>query len=142
MENPKSISRLAVVQALYSINIDTIDAFENKEQILSHTIAEIKADGTKLKEQLAKNIFNFALAEEDSIKFIIKKYLDSHRTIEGMNPLLCSVLRAAISEMMIDKETPRAVLISEYVKIAEEFFSKTEAGFVNAVLDKYIKEVT
>lgn len=141
MENPKSTSRLAVVQALYSINIDTIDAFENKEQILAHTISEIKADGTKLKENLAKNIFNFAIAEEESIKFIIKKYLDKHRTIEDMNPLLYSILRAAISEMMIDKETPRAVLISEYVKIAEEFFTKTEAGFINAILDKYTKDI-
>ncbi len=138
--NPKSASRLACVQALYSINIDTIDTFENKTEILSHAIAEIKADGTKVKEGFAKKIFDFAINEEDSIKFVILKYLEKSKSIEEINPLLYSIIRCALSEMLCDQETPKKVIISEYTKITENFFSKTEAGFVNAVLDKYAKD--
>ncbi len=141
MSNPKSNSRLAVVQALYSINIDTIDSFENREQILSHTISEIKADGSKVKNTFCKQIFNFAIDEEESIKFIIEKYFDKTKNVNELNPLLYACLRSALSELIIDKETPRAIIISEYVKITENFFSKTEAGFVNAVLDKYVKSL-
>ncbi|MDX1950343.1 MAG: transcription antitermination protein NusB [Rickettsiales bacterium] len=139
MSNPKSNSRLAVVQALYSLNIDSFDSFENREDILSHTIAEIKADGSKVKNNFCKQIFNFALDEEESIKFIIEKYLDKTKKVEELNPLLYSCLRGAFAELLYDKETSRAIIISEYIKITEDFFSKTEAGFVNAVLDRFVK---
>lgn len=137
--NPKSASRLACVQAIYSLNIDTIDSFENKNEILSHAIAEIKADGTKVREAFAKKIFEFAISEEDSIKFIVAKYLEKNKKIEDINPLLYAVIRCAMAEMLCEQDTPKKVIITEYTKIAESFFSRTEAGFVNAVLDKYYK---
>ena len=49
------------------------------------------------------------------------------------------MLRAGAYELVIRKDVPPAVAVSEYVDIAKAFFGDDEPKLVNAVLDRIAK---
>jgi N utilization substance protein B len=51
--------------------------------------------------------------------------------------VLRAILRAAIGENM-SSDTPKSVLIAEYVGITSGFYDEKEIRFVNAILDKVL----
>ena len=67
----------------------------------------------------------------------IKCLLDRAESFERMNLLMLSVLRCASAELSYF-DTPGKVVIKEYIKISDSFFSDSEVAFVNGILDKMI----
>ena len=49
------------------------------------------------------------------------------------------MIMAAIYEFMYMHKTPIKVVISEYLKVSEEFVDENQKGFLNAILDKASK---
>ena len=56
--------------------------------------------------------------------------------LERLEAVLRAILRAGAWEMLSCPETDAAVVITEYVRIAEAFFDGGEPRLVNGVLDK------
>ena len=133
----KTFGRVVVSQAIYSIAIDNS---QSTESVISHCIDENSIRDSQVKKFIDK-LVNFVAQEDDSINFVINKYIKSHRKIEDMPILLLSILKTAIAEILMDEKTDRAVLINEYINVTSNFFTKKEAGFINAVLDNYIKDI-
>jgi N utilization substance protein B len=50
------------------------------------------------------------------------------------------ILRLAVYEMLVKKETPPIVVINEAVEIAKKFSTPESGAFVNGILDKLRKE--
>jgi N utilization substance protein B len=136
--NPKSAARLSAVQAYYSVLIDNKLA---NDLALNSAVEILKKENLKIKTNFAAALLEFATKEKESIDFIIKKYLEKNKPIEKINPLLLSVVSVALAELLYDSKTDRAIIISEYLHICSEFFGRDETGFVNAILDKFVKEV-
>lgn len=58
--------------------------------------------------------------------------------IEKINKIDLAILRLAVYELLIEKETPPKVIVDEAVEIAKEYGSESSASFINGVLGKLI----
>jgi transcription antitermination factor NusB len=135
--NPKSAARLTAVQTLYSM---MIDKEQNKNNALDAAFDILNKENVKIKKKFSEELLDLAISEKAAIEATIKKYLEKEKTIEGINPLLLAIVTIGVAELTTDKTTDRPILINEYLKITSEFFGKGETGFVNVILDKYVKE--
>jgi len=59
--------------------------------------------------------------------------------ISKNDKLIISIIRAGAFELLFRNNTPDAIIISEYTKIANKFYSEKKTALVNAVLDKIAK---
>ena len=50
-----------------------------------------------------------------------------------------SILRVAITEIMVREKTDPAIMISDALAIAEDFSSKDSARFINGILDSIVR---
>jgi N utilization substance protein B len=71
-----------------------------------------------------------------SLDELIKPALAGDLALERIETLLRMVLRAGAYELSAKPEVPAAVIIDEYVDVANAFFEGREAALVNGILDK------
>jgi N utilization substance protein B len=62
----------------------------------------------------------------------------NHWRLERMAAVDRNILRLALYELLVDRETPPAVVIDEAVEIAKRFGSERSSQFVNGVLDGFL----
>ena len=74
---------------------------------------------------------------EDKIKTILPNDIDLAKT----DKILKIILFAAIFELMFRHNTPKKVIINEYLFASEYFLEKIQIGYLNAILDKISKEI-
>ena len=67
---------------------------------------------------------------------LIEATLAEGWTLVRAGYLLRACLRAGAFELAARPDVPVRVVINEYVELAHDFFSRDEAGFINAVLDR------
>lgn len=136
-DNPKSSARLAAIQSLYSL---TIDQGQKPEMVLNSVFEELNRDNKNVKRKFAEELLNFSLKEKTEIESLVERFSDKKDNIKQMNPLLLSIVIVGLAELLKDNETDRPIILSEYMRIASQFFDKAETSFVNAVMDKFVKE--
>jgi transcription antitermination protein NusB len=133
-----SASRLAAVQALYQLDLDSVG--------LEQAIDTVKARGASLDEGgLSAEI------DPDRMETIVRGVAGDHAgRLDGMidgslsggwntgrlESLMRVILRAGIYELLECPDVPARVVINEYVEVAHAFFDRNEPGMVNAVLDR------
>ncbi len=66
---------------------------------------------------------------------------NAYFNMERLGAVMRALLRAGVYELMAFTDVPVKVVISEYVTLARSFFSESETGFVNGILDKISREV-
>ena len=59
--------------------------------------------------------------------------------LKKTDKLLKIILFAALFELMFKHNTPKKVIISEYLTASEHFLEKIQIGYLNAILDKIAK---
>ena len=74
--------------------------------------------------------------ERSQLDELIASALDKGRSVDRLDVLLQSILRAGVFELYRENMVPAAVVINEYVDIAHAFYAEGEPALVNAVLDK------
>ena len=52
-----------------------------------------------------------------------------------------NLLRLAAQEFLLDKETPKTVVINEAIEIARRFSTQESPQFINGILDSIKKEI-
>ena len=72
---------------------------------------------------------------EETIDKILNKDIDLKRT----DKILKIILFSAVFEFMFKHNTPKNVIISEYVRASEFFLEKAQISYLNAMLDKLSK---
>lgn len=136
--NQRGAARLAAVQALYQMDVG--------RQPLEATLAQFSA------HHLGREIEGEQYLPADADYFrqivsgVIKGQLDIDPAIDGaldeswpvtrIDATLRAILRAAAYELLLRRDVPQKVVISEYVDIAKAFYADDAAGMVNGVLDK------
>ena len=125
----KTRARICLVQALYQIHI-TNDSWE-----------KVVRDFAIKEQERAKQWAYFIAYVEEAKKAHFQDFddmiigaLPENWKFDRMNALLLSILRAALFEFVHFPETPKAVLISEYLNISHAFFDQDEPRFVNGIL--------
>lgn len=133
----RTVARLAAVQALYQMEL----AGEGVDTIIRE-FQNHRFDGDIDGEMLAEadeawfaEIVRGVVEGQQSIDTAIKARLASNWRMERLDATLRALLRCGAYELREQPDTPREVVIDEYVELAKAFFDEAEAKFVNAALD-------
>ncbi|MEM6538501.1 MAG: transcription antitermination factor NusB [Pseudomonadota bacterium] len=136
-ENRRTLSRLAAVQALYQM--------EQTQTGVDTTILEFKThrlggdiDGVALKDAddtFFEDIVRGVVDRQSTLDSVIETHLASGWRIGRIDATARAILRSGIFELSSRPDVPPAAVVDEYVGIANSFFDKKEAAFINGVLD-------
>ncbi len=138
----RSAARLAVVQALYQMEVAGKGLNEIFAEFESHWIGrEIEGAQYKPAElSFFRDVLQGVLTDQVAIDRQIDCALAGGWPLQRLEAVMRAALRAGAYELRARKDVPARVAIKEYVDVAGAFFGPTESGMVNAVLDKIARE--
>ena len=121
-----SSPRIKVIQKLYSLLINPNSEIDYPKSQYKKFIKDV-VTGTLERVKLLEETINTHLSKDINLK--------------KTDQLLKIILFAAIYEIMFKHNTPKKVIISEYLIASEHFLEKIQIGYLNAILDKIAKEL-
>ena len=134
----RTAARLAAVQALYQMDMTAID--------LNHVIAEFEVhrlgqevEGNQYcdaETQFFRDIVEGVVREQRRIDPLVDRHLAEGWRLNRVDSILRAILRAGAYEMLMRKDVPSRVVITEYVDLAHAFFEGEEPKVVNGILDR------
>ncbi len=138
----RSAARLAVVQALYQMEVAGKGLNEIFSEFEAHWIGrEIEGEQYKPADRaFFREVLQGVLDDQGEIDRQIDKALAGGWPLQRIETVMRAVLRAGAYELRSRKDVPARVAIKEYVDVAGAFFGPTESGMVNAVLDRIARE--
>ena len=116
--------RIKVIQKLYSSIINPN--------------SEIKYPKSQYKKFI-KDVVIGTLERSELIEETISTHLNSDIDLKKTDKLLKIILFAGTFELMFKHNTPKKVILSEYLLASEHFLEKIQIGYLNAILDKIAK---
>ena len=119
-----SSPRIKVIQKLYS-------ALINPNSEIDYPRSQYK--------KFIKDVVTGTLERSELIEEKITVHLNGDIDLKKTDKLLKIILFAALFEIMFKHNTPKKVIISEYLVASEHFLEKIQIGYLNAILDKIAK---
>ena len=119
-----SSPRIKVIQKLYSSLI-------NPNSKIDYPKSQYK--------KFIKDVVIGTLERSELIEETITTHLAYDIDLKKTDKLLKIILFAALFELMFKHNTPKKVIISEYLVASEHFLEKIQIGYLNAILDKIAK---
>ena len=116
--------RIKVIQKLYSS--------------LINPNSEIEYQKSQYKKFI-KDVVIGTLERSELIEETIATHLNRDIDLKKTDKLLKIILFAGTFELMFKHNTPKKVIISEYLVASEHFLEKIQIGYLNAILDKIAK---
>ena len=116
--------RIKVIQKLYSSLI-------NPNSGIDYPKSQYK--------KFIKDVVMGTLERSELIEETITTHLIEDIDLKKTDKLLKIILFAALFEIMFKHNTPKKVIISEYLVASEHFLEKIQIGYLNAILDKIAK---
>ena len=116
--------RIKVVQKLYS-------SLTNPNSQIDYPKSQFK--------KFIKDVVTGTLERADLIEETINSNLSEDIDLKKTDKLLKIILFSAVFELMFKHNTPKKVIISEYLAVSEHFLEKIQIGYLNAILDKIAK---
>ena len=139
----RSSARLSAVQGLYQMDITgkgVLDVFAEFERFWIGQ--EIEGDVYKPAERsLFRQIINGVIEHQVALDRAADRLLSDGWPLKRVEAILRAILRAGAYELAHTPDVPVKVVVSEYVDIASAFLDRDEVGMVNAVLDRFAREV-
>ena len=139
---PRSVARLAAVQALYQMEVSGIGAEAVVREFHDHRF-DRDIDGVTLAsadEAFFADLVRGVVASQSQIDTAISRRLASGWPLRRIDATARAILRSGAFELMRLPEVPREVAIDEYVEIAKSFFAGPEPGFINGALDAIARD--
>lgn len=139
---PRSVARLAAVQALYQMEVSGAGVDSVIREFGEHRFdrdvegEQLAAADESFFAELAKGV----VTNQARIDQGIVKRLASGWRLERLDATARAVLRAGAYELMYRPDVPTEVVINEYVEIAKSFFEGPESGFINGALDAIARD--
>ena len=113
--------RIKVIQNLYSLLF-------NPDSVIDYPKSQYK--------KFIKDVVEGTLERSDLIEETINKNLSEDINLVKTDKLLKIILFAGVFELMFKHNTPKKVIIHEYLLASEYFLEKIQIGYLNAILDK------
>lgn len=139
----RSAARLAVVQALYQMELSGTGVGSVIKEFLDHRLgAEI--DGAEYRHadpDFFADLVAGVVSRQIAIDAEVNGTLAEGWRLPRLDSILRALLRAAAYELMARDDVPARVVIDEYVDVAHAFFEGAEPGFVNGVLDRIARHL-
>ena len=135
----RSLARLSAVQALYEAESNgNFNPGENYDFGAKAKQMALFNNFNRINKKIFEQILTTVSRESFALDEKIKANLAADWNIDRIGGVLRAILRAAIGEHLSAPETPKSVLISEYIAITSGFYDEKEVKFVNAILDKIL----
>ena len=90
-------------------------------------------------KKFIKDVVSGTLERLSLIEETIDTHLPKDVNLSKTDKLLKIILFASVFELLFKHNTPKNVIISEYLLASEYFLSKIQIGYLNAILDKISK---
>ena len=90
-------------------------------------------------KKFIKDVVTGTLERSNLIEEKINSHLIDDINLAKTDKILKIILFAAIYELMFKHNTPKKVIINEYLLASEHFLEKIQIGYLNAILDKIAK---
>lgn len=142
----RRIARLAVVQALYQMEVAGVGVETVIREFSDHRFnADPEGEGgaplADADEHFFAGIVRGVVAEQAAVDAAVVRHLAENWKLDRLDATVRAILRAGVFELLHRPKAPVAVIIDEYVELAGSFFEQTEAGFVNGALDAVARDV-
>ena len=121
-----SSPRIKVIQKLYN-------SLLNPDAVIDYPKSQYK--------KFIKDVVRGTLERLNLIEERINSHLTKDIDLVKTDKLLKIILFAAVYELMFKHNTPKKVIINEYLLASEYFVEKIQTGYLNAILDKISKEL-
>jgi N utilization substance protein B len=141
--SPRSGARLAVVQALYEMDISGKGVLDALAEFEAFWIGQ-EVDGIvhpKAETAFFRDLLRGTVEEQRAIDQKLDQALAQGWPLRRIEIVLRAILRAGAYELLFRPDVPAPAAISEYVDVAHSFYTADEPGLVNAVLDRVAREV-
>jgi len=138
----RSAARLAVVQALYQMDMSGIDLNEVVSEFEAHRLGQ-EIEGDQYFEAEAaffRDLVEGVVREQRSLDPLIDEQLAEGWRLNRVDSILRAILRAGAYELAMREDVPARVVISEYLDIAHAFFGDEEPRVVNGILDRLARK--
>ena len=126
--NPKKFKntspRVKIIQKIYG-------SLMNPDEAITYPKNQYK--------KYIKDVVSGTLDRTELIEETIIKHLDKDIDLKKTDKMLKIILFSAVFELMFKHNTPKNVIISEYVRVSEFFLERAQISYLNAVLDKLSK---
>ncbi len=139
----RSASRLAAVQALYQLDMESPTLPQLLDEFHRHRLgAEIEdVEYNDADVAFFDDVVKGAHARVAEIDGLITSKLAQGWSLSRLDKTMLQILRAGTYELLARNDVSRATAISEYVDVAHAFFDEREAKFVNGLLDAIARQV-
>ena len=137
------MARMSAVQALYEMDITQKGVHEVLAEFRSFWIGREIDDDLEMKEAETSffgQIVEGVIKDQVLIDRTIDQALSKGWPLVRIELVLRAIMRAGVFELLLRKDIPPRVSISEYVDVTRAFYSEEEPGMVNAVLDHIAHE--
>ena len=139
--SPKTFSRYVAIQALYNSNYQS-DYEKIKDYFLDASEFKLQFDFKielrkyKMNQNFLKTLLITFNQEKNKVDRLIESNLQNDWNLKRLPTVLLSILRVAVTEMIISKNTSIGIIASEYIMFTESFYTEKEYLFTNAILEK------
>jgi N utilization substance protein B len=152
---PRTVSRMAAVQALYQMDLAGTDAGEVIEQFMAAqpelpvegaVEGDVEADETMISldggdATFFAEVVKGVVRRQREIDPLVDQQLRTGWRLVRVDSILRAILRAGVFELLERSDVPARVSINEYINIAKAFFEGEEPKVVNGVLDRIAHKV-
>lgn len=149
----RGTARLAAVQASYQMDMTSSSIDQVVRDFLSGAVGgevieedlDMETETSVPLIELNAELFTILVRGVQSMKVrldeVINASLGKGWDAGRLEPILRSILRCGLYELMERPDMPPRAAVSEYVDIARAFYDGSEPGMVNAVLDRLAREL-
>ena len=123
-QNKNSSPRVKIIQKIYG-------SLMNPEEDIIYPKNQYK--------KYIKDVVSGTLERIELIEETIIKHINQDINLKRTDKLLKIILFSAVFEFMYKHNTPKNVIITEYLRASEFFLEKAQISYLNAVLDKLSK---
>lgn len=135
--NKRGAARLAAIQALYQMEIGGTDLQTVVAEFENFRLGK-EIDGEQYRDADAawfRDLMAGTIREQRLLDPLIHTALEGNWPLARLDATLRAILRAGTYELTKRKDVPAAVVITEYVTVAQAFFDEDEPRIINGVLD-------
>lgn len=140
----RSASRLAVVQALYQMEMSGQDSESAIAEFIEHRIGQ-EIEGSEYAEADHKyfaNIMRGVVERQTEIDRALAKATGKAWQYDRVDTIMRATLRAGAYELLANETVPLRVILDEYLKVTGAFYpaNSDEVSFVSGVLHEIARQ--
>jgi N utilization substance protein B len=140
----RSASRLAVVQALYQMELSDQDCETALREFIAHRLGrEIEGEQyAEADEKYFSEIVRGVVARQSEIDGALARYLVKEWPFDRIDSTMRATMRAAAFELIDRPLVPARVVVNEYLNVASAFFEDgEEMAFLGGLLNRMAREM-